>query len=67
MALRSKILKVNDDTVRQLLDIDDSGSSFSDFDDTDEDQTYNPIITSDSYEQSETNDTKPSQDIILHV
>lgn len=67
MALRPKRPKVNDDTVRQLLDSDDSGSSFSDFDDTDEDQTYNPIITSDSDEQSETSDTEHSQDTILPV
>lgn len=67
MASRPKRLKVNDDTVRQLLDTDDSGSSFSDFDDTDEDQTYNSIITSDSDEQSETSDTEHSQDTILPV
>jgi hypothetical protein len=40
MASRPKRLKVNDDTVRQLIDTDDSGSSFSDFDDTDEDIYY---------------------------
>ncbi|XP_008188519.1 piggyBac transposable element-derived protein 4-like [Acyrthosiphon pisum] len=67
MASRPKRLKVNDDTVRQLLDTDESGSSFSDFDDTDEDETYNPIITSDSDEQSETSDTEHSQDTILPV
>jgi len=67
MASRPKRLKVNDDTVRQLLDTDDSGSSLSDFDDTDEDQTYNPFITSDSDEQSETSDTEHSQDTILPV
>lgn len=67
MASRPKRLKVNDDTVRQLLDTDDSGSSFSDFDDINEDQTFNPIITFDSDEQSETSDTKRSQDTILPV
>lgn len=67
IASRPKRLKVNDDTVRQLLDTDENGSSFSDFDDTDEDETYNPIITSDSDEQSEISDTEHSQDKILPV
>lgn len=55
------MLKGYYDTARQLLDIDDIGSSFSDFDNTDEDQTYNnPSINSDSVEESETTDAEHS-------
>lgn len=44
MSSRAKKAKLNDDLINQILEIDNSSNSseFSDFDDTNEDVTYNP-------------------------
>lgn len=39
---------LNNDNINELLDDDDSYSSLSEIDDTDEDETYHPNISSDS-------------------
>lgn len=45
---QQKKVKLNDNYISELLDDDDTFSSLSEVDDTDEDETYQPNITSDS-------------------
>jgi len=59
MSSRPKRAKLNDDLINQILEIDTSSNSseFSNFDDTDEDATYNPN-SSESDVESDVEDKK---------
>lgn len=41
MSSRQKKMKVNDDLINEILEYDENFSSLSEFDDSDEDETYN--------------------------